>query len=81
MESIYVIYKDGKRLTKDEAGMNVKIVYLKEGAAKGIVTTLVNDYVHFELDLWSSDGKDKYEEALSKERSRYEVVEYVRKQK
>jgi hypothetical protein len=79
-ESIYVIYKDGQRLTKDEAGRNVKIAYLKQGSANGIVTTLVNDYVHYELDIWKSDGKEKHNVALNEERKRYEVVEYIPKE-
>jgi hypothetical protein len=78
-ETIYVIYKDGHRLTKDEAGMNVKIAYLKKGAANGVVTTLINDYVHYELDIWKSDGKEKHEQEIAKERQRYQVVEFVPK--
>jgi hypothetical protein len=79
-ESIYVIYKDGHRLTKDEAGMNVKIAYLKKGAANGVVTSLVNDYVSYELDISKYYQKEKWDQEEKKERSRYEVKEYIPKE-
>lgn len=78
--SVWVIYKDGKRLNKDSAGVKVHVAYLRESTAKTVATTLTRNYVRWELGISEHMEKELWKEAEAKERSRYEVKEFVPKE-
>lgn len=77
MDKIYVIYKDGKRLEKDQSGRTIKVAYLKKGSANGVITNLITTYLRWELNLSEVYERDKWNEEFNKEKARYEVIEYI----
>jgi hypothetical protein len=81
MDSVYVIYKDGKRLDKDQSSRTIKVAYLKKGSASSVITQLINSHIRWTLDLSEIYEHERWKREEEKERQRYEIVEYVRKQK
>lgn len=56
------------------------MLLIKKGSASSVVTAQINDYLSWGLHLSEWRDHEKWQEEEKKERSRYEVVEYVRKQ-
>lgn len=80
MHSVYVIYKDGEPMKGHASGIK-RNAFDKKGSASSVVTAQINDYLNWKLRLSQVSDYEKWQEEENKERARYEVVEYVRKQK
>lgn len=78
--AVYVIYKDGEPMKGHAAGIK-RNAFDKKGSASSVVTAQINDYLSWGLRLSEWRDHEKWKEEEKKERARYEVVEYVRKQK
>lgn len=77
--SVWVIYKDGKRLNRDAKGVKVHVAYLRQSGARTVVTTLVHNYLRWELDISETYDYERWKKEEAKERARYEIIEFVPK--
>ncbi|MCY8472420.1 hypothetical protein [Bacillus halotolerans] len=73
---IYVIYHDGKRMNSHGR----KVAYLTKGAAKGVITTEVNDQASYLTPGYFDMSEDEQDAVKGEIRKRYEIVEYVPKE-
>lgn len=78
--SVFVIYKDGKRLNKHSKGVKVHVAYLNASMARATVFNLITNYLKYDLNISEYGEKERWKEEEEKEKSRYEVKEFIPKE-